>query len=485
MPRRKIGNCSKESVKNGLLLIRNGKTIREASKESGVPFTTLRRYYHNTKHAISLDDQRLEPNYSVNKIFTIEQEKKILEYFDYCALLFYGLTPKECRTIAYECAKKNNIKIPKSWETNKMAGKDWLMAFRRRHNLTLRKPEPCSLARATSFNRHNVDKFYNNLEKLINRHSAFADGTRIFNLDETSTNTVQKPPKIIAPKGKKCIGKVTSAERGTLVTTCCIICANGNALPPIMVFPRKKFKDHMIKNTPAGTLGLASPTGWMNSTLFPDVIKHFIKHTNSSKENPAILIMDNHESHLCIEALDLAKEAGVHVLTLHPHTSGKLQPLDVGIYGPFKVYYNSAIDSWLMRNPGKPVTIYDVGELVGTAFQKAMTPINITHAFSKCGIYPFDRHKFTDEDFLPSSVTDRPCPDCEVRDITQSNAETNTVLQNQMSQIDINKDIENVPKANSPEILMTLEKDLTNKENFISPFDQDKLTENEGNQDEV
>lgn len=76
MPRRKIGNCSKESVKNGLLLIRNGKTIREASKESGVPFTTLRRYYHNTKHAISLDDQRLEPNYSVNKIFTIEQEKK-------------------------------------------------------------------------------------------------------------------------------------------------------------------------------------------------------------------------------------------------------------------------------------------------------------------------------------------------------------------------------------------------------------------------
>lgn len=381
------------------------------------------------------------------------------------------MTPKECRTIAYECAKKNNIKIPKSWETNKMAGKDWLMAFRRRHNLTLRKPEPCSLARATSFNRHNVDKFYNNLEKLINRHSAFADGTRIFNLDETSTNTVQKPPKIIAPKGKKCIGKVTSAERGTLVTTCCIICANGNALPPIMVFPRKKFKDHMIKNTPAGTLGLASPTGWMNSTLFPDVIKHFIKHTNSSKKNPAILIMDNHESHLCIEALDLAKEAGVHVLTLHPHTSGKLQPLDVGIYGPFKVYYNSAIDSWLMRNPGKPVTIYDVGELVGTAFQKAMTPINITHAFSKCGIYPFDRHKFTDEDFLPSSVTDRPCPDCEVRDITQSNAETNTVLQNQMSQIDINKDIENVPKANSPEILMTLEKDLTNKENFISPFE--------------
>ncbi|CAG9584655.1 unnamed protein product [Danaus chrysippus] len=121
--------------------------------------------------------------------------------------------------------------------------------------------------------------------------------------------------------------------------------------------------------------------------------------------------MDNHESYLSLEALDCAKNAGVHILTLHPHTPAKLQPLDVSIYGPFKTYYNAAIDSWLLRNPGKPVTIYDLGEIIGSSFQKAMTPRNITNAFAKCGIYPFDRHIFTEEDFLPSSVTDRPCPE--------------------------------------------------------------------------
>lgn len=39
-----------------------------------------------------------------------------------------------------------------------------------------------------------------------------------------------------------------------------------------------------------------------------------------------------------------------------------------------------------------------------------MTPINITNAFKKCGIYPYDDSIVTDEDFLPSTVTDRPDP---------------------------------------------------------------------------
>ncbi|CAH0402537.1 unnamed protein product [Chilo suppressalis] len=41
-------------------------------------------------------------------------------------------------------------------------------------------------------------------------------------------------------------------------------------------------------------------------------------------EYPSLHIMDNHESHLSIEALDLGKQSGVVVLTFHPHTTNKL-----------------------------------------------------------------------------------------------------------------------------------------------------------------
>lgn len=61
-----------------------------------------------------------------------------------------------------------------------------------------------------------------------------------------------------------------------------------------------------------------------------------------------------------------------------------------------------------MRHPGVPVTIYNIAELLGEAFEKAMTPINIKSGFRKTGIFPFDRNIFTSEDFMPSEITNRP-----------------------------------------------------------------------------
>lgn len=270
--------------------------------------------------------------------------------------------------------------------------------------------------------------------QVLQRHPTFADGSRIYNLDETSTTTVQRPQKVLAQKGRSSC-KITSGERGTLVTTCCIVNASGQALPPAIVFPRKNFQQHMLHGAPPGTLGLAASSGWMNADIFTDVMKHFIKHSSASKDNPALLIIDNHESHLSIEALNLAKSSGVTILTLHPHTTAKMQPLDVGLHAPFKSFYNSAVDSWLMRNPGKKFTIYNVAECVGQAYLKSMTPINIVNAFKKCGIYPFDDNIFTDIDFMPSWVTDRPLPqpiddetDLEEDEIVQKRADSPSIL---------------------------------------------------------
>ncbi|XP_072380516.1 uncharacterized protein [Diabrotica undecimpunctata] len=120
-------------------------------------------------------------------------------------------------------------------------------------------------------------------------------------------------------------------------------------------------------------------------------MEHFILHTSSLKQNPSLLLYDNHESHLSIQVVNIAKENGVTIVTYPPHSTNKLQPVDVGIFKPVSLAFIAAIDSWLMHHPGKPVTIYEVTGCVGEAYQKAMTLGNITLAFKKCGIYPFDR----------------------------------------------------------------------------------------------
>ena len=58
--------------------------------------------------------------------------------------------------------------------------------------------------------------------------------------------------------------------------------------------------------------------------------------------------MDNHESNLSPAVLNIAKENGVILLTIPPHTSNKLQALDVVVFGPFQGFYNAVADSWMV-----------------------------------------------------------------------------------------------------------------------------------------
>lgn len=403
---RQIGRFSEDQMRQAIELVQGGTSIRQAARMKGLSFQTVHRY---VKKIHQDENVRLCPNYKVKQIFTVEQENALSEYIINCSKMFYGLSRDDTRRLSYEAAVYNNIVVPANWHASKSASLAWIKGFQKRHSeLSLRTPEGCSLSRATSFNRFNVDIFFTKLETVLKRFPVFGDGSRIYNLDETGTVTVQKSQKVFAQRGIRQVSKTTSAERGTLVTTCCIVGASGAAIPPAMVFPRVHFKDFMINGAPNGTLGLASKTGWMNTECFVQVVKHFIKHTGSTKENPSLLLMDNHQSHLSIEAIDLCKNNGVTILTIPPHCTNKLQPLDVGLLKPFQTFYNAAVDAWMMNHPGQTFTIYNVAACVGIAYPRAMTPINIASAFRKTGIFPFDRHIFTEEDFLSSSVTDRP-----------------------------------------------------------------------------
>lgn len=91
----------------------------------------------------------------------------------------------------------------------------------------------------------------------------------------------------------------------------------------------------------------------MNFEYFVHAIRQFIKYNASSKENSSILIVDNHVNHLFIEAINLYKENGITLLTVLPHCTHKLQPLDVSLLIPFHTFYDSALDAWMMSHPGE------------------------------------------------------------------------------------------------------------------------------------
>ncbi|KAJ8951915.1 hypothetical protein NQ314_007634 [Rhamnusium bicolor] len=241
---RKIGATSKEAMARAVrLTIEENHSLRQAGEICGIKFQTLARYVKKARNDPG-GNVIMEPNYANRQVFSEDDEIMLAEYIITCSKMAYGLTTEGVKKLAYQFAAANNRKVPDSWKANKTAGSEWLRSFRkRRGNLSIRQPEQCSLSRLTSFNELNVKQFYVNLKSILEKTDKLKDPSRIFNLDETSTTTVQRPRKVVAQKGVKQISHCTSGERGVLVTTCVAVSASGNHIPPTMIFPRKNLKD--------------------------------------------------------------------------------------------------------------------------------------------------------------------------------------------------------------------------------------------------
>jgi hypothetical protein len=150
----------------------------------------------------------------------------------------------------------------------------------------------------------------------------------------------------------------------------------------------------MLKGGPSGCLGMAHVSGWPNSSIFVEYLKHFIQHVKPSNSNKALLIFDDHDSHCSVEVVNLAKKNSIILLTIPPYTSHKLQPLDRSVFGLYKTYYNAACKDWMNTHLGTPITIYEVAELCGKSYPLAFDPVNIQVGFRGHGYLAIESKYF-------------------------------------------------------------------------------------------
>lgn len=148
----------------------------------------------------------------------------------------------------------------------------------------------------------------------------------------------------------------------------------------------EKFKKRFVIGGPIGSSGAGNPSGWMNAEHFYEYLVHFQKYARASLENPVLLILDNHESHLSIKGLDFCKDNGIVVLSLPPHYSHKLQPLDRSVFGPFKARVNTACDNYCTSHSREPMTIYHIPAIVKDTLLHAANISNIAAGFECTGL---------------------------------------------------------------------------------------------------
>ena len=320
--------------------------------------------------------------------------------------MYFGMRVDDLRRLAFDIAEANQLEHGFNRES-RMAGKKWYYAFMKRHpELSLRTPEATSMARAQGFNKERVQSFFQLLAKVSDEERLTPD--RLFNMDETSLSTAQDgQTKIIAAKGKKRIGTMVSAVRGESVTGVVCMSAAGFFIPPMLIFKRKRMKAEMTQCAPPGTVFSTQEKGWMSNEGFLEWLKHFISVVKPTKEAKVVLILDGHATHVKnLAAIELARESGVRMISLPPHTTHKLQPLDFAFFSPVGTYYDEAMRKWIRSHGGRCVTTWQVSELFGEAYGRAAGVSIAVNGFKATGLWPLGVNVFSEADF--AGFTDLP-----------------------------------------------------------------------------
>ena len=197
-------------------------------------------------------------------------------------------------------------------------------------------------------------------------------------------------------ESSKLFGASRDGSREFLFLVACI-CADGTALPPVLTY---EGKSHDLQDTWLEDFDhsadeayfSASPKGWTNDALGISWLKTvFLRHTGPKEgNNKRLLILDGHSSHVNWEFIKICDKNNIILGILPPHSTHRLQPLDLKIFLPLSTAYSRQIDQIFNKSMGYTrLTKCNFWRVFKHAWQKALIPANIFSAFKVAGIHPF------------------------------------------------------------------------------------------------
>jgi hypothetical protein len=195
-------------------------------------------------------------------------------------------------------------------------------------------------------------------------------------------------------------GKLTHASQDgcrEFISLLAAICGDGSTLPPALIYKGESgdLQDSWIEDLHMGEQAYfsASPNGWTCDMLGANWVKAvFHRHTKDKAGNRRrLLLVDGHSSHVNLTFLKLCDELKILVLVLPPHTTHRLQPLDVSLFAPLARQYTNELNHLMFSSGGLcSMTKRMFWSLFRAAWAKAFTPSNVESAWRKTGLFPLD-----------------------------------------------------------------------------------------------
>lgn len=388
MPRvykKKIGpegnrNYNLEYLKRAVIAVKRGQlSIRGASEQFAVPFSTLRRWVK-------------EPDllkYGGQTALTEAEEKKLVEGLLTCANWGFPLQIRDVQDVVKSFFDRQG-RTMKQFNSNR-PGTDWVKNFlKRNRELTVKMSENIKRVRA-SVTRETIQEYFVNLENTLEG----VPPSHIVNYDETNFTDDPGNKKVVVKRGVKHADRIMDSSK-TSVSVMVAGAGDGTVLSPYVLYKAKYVYPGWMEGGIPGSAYNSNSSGWFDSIIFEEwfrqILLPYIRRL--PRDIPKVIIGDNLSSHLTLSVIEDCVQHNIRFTLLPPNSTHLCQPLDVAYFRPLKGAWRTVLEEWKKRNRGVipktefPRLLAKAFETVGSNNSK-----NILAGFKACGIVPFEPNR--------------------------------------------------------------------------------------------
>ena len=270
-------------------------------------------------------------------------------------------------------------------------GQHWWTRFHKRHpELFKRRQRPLAAARKDAYDIEELEHFYRKLKEAVDRYGI--QQADMWNMDETGFRIGVGRTRLVISFDKKKRNYIADPDNRDYCTTVESISAAGATIPPLIIL---KAVNVLLKWSQQNdledqcVLG-ASESGYSNDDLALEWLQHFIDHTRKGRIGRYILlIVDGFGSHMTLQFFQLATASDIILFKLPAHSTHITQPLDVGVFQPYKTAHGNEIEKAVRNGDAK---FNRLSFLAALREMRASVFINgtIRNAWRRCGLWPYD-----------------------------------------------------------------------------------------------
>ncbi|KIJ66195.1 hypothetical protein HYDPIDRAFT_46350, partial [Hydnomerulius pinastri MD-312] len=282
---------------------------------------------------------------------------------------------------------------------------NWARKFRTRHpDLRARWTTSLEACHAQQLNPTLVKEFFKLLSSVIKDYNILPEN--IYNMDEKGVQLgVGKRTYVLVDRDQKTVHQIEEGSR-ELVTIIECVCADGTALAPAVIYKAKRRNLEWGRDNPSNAYISFSPKGWTDMELGLKWLETVFEPETAARNLSngwRLLILDGHNSHCSYSFCIFADKHRIIVICLIPHSTHRLQPCDVGVFGPLASSWKSEVN--LASRQYIKITKTNFLQYYHNARSQAFKEETIRAAFRKTGIWPVDPSVIEESAFAPSLNT--------------------------------------------------------------------------------